>query len=118
MGFPDRADTGSPSPLRSASGHPARRLCLQGAGLELAERPGGANGGALASLGLVKADRPAALARASTGGKGARHTAGWALCLESQAVPNAIHIPTWRDDVVLRPGRTYRHRMVFRFHAE
>ena len=54
----------------------------------------------------------------STGGKGARHTRHSAFCLESQAVPNAIHIPAWRDDVILRPGQIYRHRMVFQFSAK
>ena len=53
----------------------------------------------------------------STRGKGAVHARHSALCLESQAVPNAVHIPAWRGDVVLRAGETYRHRMVFRFSA-
>lgn len=53
----------------------------------------------------------------STSGKGAVHARSSALCFESQAVPNAVHIPAWHGDVVLRPGQIYRHRMVFRFTA-
>jgi aldose 1-epimerase len=40
------------------------------------------------------------------------------LCLETQAFPNAINVPAWRDQVILRPGQTYRHRMVHRFSVE
>jgi len=40
------------------------------------------------------------------------------LCLETQAFPNAINIPAWRDQVLLAPGSAYRHRMVLRFTAE
>lgn len=37
------------------------------------------------------------------------------LCLETQAVPNAINVPEWAPQVVVRPGRPYRHRMALRF---
>ena len=40
------------------------------------------------------------------------------LCLETQAFPNAINVPAWRDQVILRPGTTYRHVMIHRFTAE
>lgn len=42
------------------------------------------------------------------------------LCLETQAYPDSINRqgePGW-PDVVLRPGDTYRHRMVHRFTTE
>jgi len=37
------------------------------------------------------------------------------VCLETQAFPNAINVPAWRDQVVLEPGQMYRHVQVFRF---
>ena len=37
------------------------------------------------------------------------------LCLETQAFPNAINVPAWRDQVILRPGMPYQHLMVHRF---
>ena len=37
------------------------------------------------------------------------------LCLETQAFPNAINVPAWAEQVILRPGFTYRHNMVHRF---
>ena len=40
------------------------------------------------------------------------------LCLETQKFPNAINVPGWQDQVILRPGRTYRHLMVYAFAAE
>jgi aldose 1-epimerase len=36
------------------------------------------------------------------------------FCLETQRYPDAIHHPEW-PGVVLRPGETYRHRVVMRF---
>lgn len=51
-------------------------------------------------------------------GKGRVHAKSSGLCLESQAFPNAINVPGWRDQMVLQPGRTYRHEMVFGFSAE
>jgi aldose 1-epimerase len=38
-----------------------------------------------------------------------------ALCLETQKFPNAINVPAWRDQVIVRPGQIYRHRMVHAF---
>ena len=51
-------------------------------------------------------------------GKGATYVQHAGLCLETQKFPNAINIPAWRDQVILRPGRTYRHVMVHAFSAE
>ncbi|HVY38276.1 MAG TPA: aldose epimerase family protein [Polyangia bacterium] len=53
-----------------------------------------------------------------TSGKGVRHAQYAGLCLESQKFPNAVNVPAWRDQVVLRPGQTYRHTMVHKFTAE
>lgn len=51
-------------------------------------------------------------------GKGATYAQYGGLCLETQKFPNAINVPAWRDQVILRPGRTYRHVMIHRFTAE
>jgi aldose 1-epimerase len=51
-------------------------------------------------------------------GKGATYVQHAALCLETQTFPNAINVPAWREQVILRPGRVYRHRMVHTFTAE
>ena len=40
------------------------------------------------------------------------------LCLETQAFPNAINVPAWRDQVIVRPGKPYQHLMVHRFTTE
>jgi len=48
-------------------------------------------------------------------GKGqcfARHSA---VCLETQAFPNAIDVSEWREQVILEPGEQYRHVQVFHF---
>jgi aldose 1-epimerase len=37
------------------------------------------------------------------------------VCLETQAFPNAINVPAWREQVVVRPGTPYQHLMVHRF---
>ena len=54
----------------------------------------------------------------STRGKSRVHTQASGLCLEPQAFPNAINVPSWRDQVILEPGRTYRHEAVFGFSTE
>ena len=54
----------------------------------------------------------------SLAGKGATYVQHAALCLETQKFPNAINVPGWRDQVVLRPGQTYRHLMVHAFTTE
>jgi aldose 1-epimerase len=51
----------------------------------------------------------------STTGKGSTHRQYAALCLETQAFPNAINVPAWQDQVILRPGHTYRHLMIHAF---
>ena len=54
----------------------------------------------------------------STKGKGAAYVQHAGLCLETQAFPNAINVPAWQDQVILRPGQTYRHVMVHTFDVE
>jgi len=51
----------------------------------------------------------------SVQGKGATYGQYAALCLETQKFPNAINIPAWQDQVILRPGQAYRHVMVHKF---
>lgn len=53
-----------------------------------------------------------------TSGKGATHVQYSAFCLESQKVPNSINIPAWRDEVILKPGQTYKSTMVHKFTTE
>jgi aldose 1-epimerase len=54
----------------------------------------------------------------STKGKGTNYVQYAGLCLESQKFPNAINVPGWQDQVILRPGQTYRHVLVHKFSAE
>jgi aldose 1-epimerase len=54
----------------------------------------------------------------SAKGKNATYGQYAGLCLETQKFPNAINVPAWRDQVILRPGQTYRHVMVHRFSTE
>jgi aldose 1-epimerase len=51
-------------------------------------------------------------------GKGATYVQYAGLCLETQKFPNAINIPEWQDQVILRPGQPYRHVMVHTFSTE
>jgi aldose 1-epimerase len=51
-------------------------------------------------------------------GKGAVFDQYAGFCLETQKFPNAINLPAWRDQVILRPGQTYEHVMVHRFSVE
>ncbi|MEO5770361.1 MAG: aldose epimerase family protein [Polyangia bacterium] len=51
----------------------------------------------------------------STKGKGRTHPQYGAFCLETQKFPNAINVPTWRDQVILKPGQTYKHNMIHKF---
>src|SRR5690606_38520606 len=48
-------------------------------------------------------------------GKGRIYERYAGVCLETQAFPNAINVPGWREQVILRPGQRYRHRMACRF---
>lgn len=41
-----------------------------------------------------------------------------ALCLETQKFPNSINVPAWQDEVILKPGQTYEHAMIYRFTTE
>jgi aldose 1-epimerase len=54
----------------------------------------------------------------STRGKGATYAQYSGLCLETQKFPNSINVPGWRDQVILRPGRTYRHVMIHAFSVD
>ena len=45
----------------------------------------------------------------------ARYPQNGGVCLETQAFPNAINVPAWRDQVILRAGPAYEHLMVHRF---
>ena len=40
----------------------------------------------------------------SASGKGAAYVQYAALCLETQKFPNAINVPAWEDQVIVRPG--------------
>jgi aldose 1-epimerase len=40
------------------------------------------------------------------------------LCLETQKFPNAINVPAWKNQVILRPGQTYVHDMVYKLTTE
>jgi len=40
------------------------------------------------------------------------------LCLETQGFPNAVNVPAWRSQVLLKPGQPYKHTMIHRFTAE
>jgi aldose 1-epimerase len=51
-------------------------------------------------------------------GKGATYAQYDGFCLETQKYPNAINVPAWKDQVILKPGQTYKHVMVHRFTAE
>lgn len=51
-------------------------------------------------------------------GKGATYVQHAGLCLETQKFPNAINVPAWREQPILKPGQTYKHTMIHRFTAE
>ena len=51
-------------------------------------------------------------------GKGSTYGQYAGLCLETQKFPNAINVPGWQDQVILRPGQTYRHIMIHKFSVE
>jgi len=54
----------------------------------------------------------------SARGKGATYVQYAALCLETQKFPNAINVPAWHNQAIVRPGEVYRHVMVHTFSAE
>lgn len=51
----------------------------------------------------------------TTGGKGRRHVQYGGCCFETQCFPDAINKEAWRDMVILRPDRSYRHTQIARF---
>jgi aldose 1-epimerase len=51
-------------------------------------------------------------------GKGATYARYAGFCLETQSFPNAINVPAWKSQVVLEPGQTYQHSMIYRFTVE
>jgi aldose 1-epimerase len=53
-----------------------------------------------------------------TGKGGAIYARHAGFCLETQKFPNAINVPAWREQVILKPGARYRHTMIHRFTAE
>ena len=54
----------------------------------------------------------------SNKGKGSTYQQYDGFCLETQKYPNAINVPAWKDQVILRPGQKYEHVMVHRFSVE
>jgi len=54
----------------------------------------------------------------SNKGKGRTQIQYAGLCLESQKFPNSINVPAWKDEVILHPGKTYKHTMIHKFTAE
>jgi aldose 1-epimerase len=54
----------------------------------------------------------------SVSGKSATYVQYAALCLETQKFPNAINVPDWESQVIVRPGEVYRHVMIHKFSAE
>jgi aldose 1-epimerase len=51
-------------------------------------------------------------------GKGTTYNQYALLCLETQKFPNSINVRAWKDEVVLKPGQTYKHTMVAKFTIE
>lgn len=54
----------------------------------------------------------------AAGKGGAVYAQHGGLCLETQKFPNSINVPEWRNEVILEPGKTYRHTMIHRFSVE
>jgi aldose 1-epimerase len=51
----------------------------------------------------------------TTKGKGRTHSQYGAFCIETQKFPNSINVAAWKNEVVLKPGQTYKHTMVHKF---
>lgn len=51
----------------------------------------------------------------STAGRGVAHVRHAGMCLETQAFPDAVNLPEWRSQVLVQPGDTYRHTVVYAF---
>jgi aldose 1-epimerase len=54
----------------------------------------------------------------STSGRGVTHLRHGGICLETQSFPNAVNVPEWRSQVLLHPGDTYRHTVVYAFSTD
>ena len=54
----------------------------------------------------------------STAGRGVTHVRHGGICLETQSFPNAVNVPEWRSQVLLHPGDTYRHAVVYAFSTD
>ena len=74
---------------------------------------------------VVEADQPGVqfytgnFLDGTTKGKGGKSYEQYAaLCLESQKFPNSINVPAWQEEVMLKPGQTYRHVMIHKFSVE
>lgn len=92
---------GAPGTLR-----PAARLSDPGSGRSL----------------LIESDQPGLqfysgnfLDGSAVGKGGVRYGRHAGLCLETQAFPNAINVPDWREQVLISPDKPYRHVLVHRF---
>lgn len=94
--------------LRGAPGtlRPAARLSDPGSGRSL----------------LIESDQPGLqfysgnfLDGSAVGKSGVRYARHAGLCLETQAFPNAINVPEWREQVLISPQKPYRHLLVHRF---
>ncbi len=51
-------------------------------------------------------------------GKGTSFAQYGGICLETQKFPNAVNVPAWREQAILKPGEQYRHVMIHRFGVE
>jgi aldose 1-epimerase len=51
-------------------------------------------------------------------GKGTTYNQYAMLCLETQKYPNSINVPAWKNEVIVKPGETYKHTMVHKFTNE
>jgi aldose 1-epimerase len=51
-------------------------------------------------------------------GKGHVYQQYDAFCLETQKFPNSINVQAWKNEVILKPGQTYKHVMIHRFSTE
>jgi aldose 1-epimerase len=71
---------------------------------------------------LIESDQPGLqfysgnfLDGSAVGKGGVRYARHAGLCLETQAFPNAINVPEWREQVLISPHKPYRHLLVHRF---
>ncbi|MET0412714.1 MAG: aldose epimerase family protein [Polyangiaceae bacterium] len=71
---------------------------------------------------LIESDQPGLqfysgnfLDGSAVGKGGVRYGRHAGLCLETQAFPNAINVPEWREQVLTTPQKPYRHLLVHRF---